>query len=229
MGVLYLIRHGQASFGSDDYDRLSALGVEQARILGASLALRSIRPTHVVSGDMLRHRQTAEACLAALGAGQPLVDAGWNEFDHEELLQRFEPRYKDRAEIGADMAKAAHAGIALRDIFGRAIDRWIDGEYDAEYRETWAQFRARSTAALERAVAASRARDATTLVFSSGGVVGSLVGGLLGLDDKRAFSLQWSIVNASITRVRVGGSSVAVTTFNEHQHLEHDRRLVTSR
>ena len=26
MGTLYLVRHGQASFGADDYDKLSELG-----------------------------------------------------------------------------------------------------------------------------------------------------------------------------------------------------------
>ena len=34
MSVLYLVRHGQASFGRENYDRLSKRGVEQARIVG---------------------------------------------------------------------------------------------------------------------------------------------------------------------------------------------------
>jgi broad specificity phosphatase PhoE len=31
MGQIYLVRHGQASFGSANYDQLSELGHEQAR------------------------------------------------------------------------------------------------------------------------------------------------------------------------------------------------------
>ena len=34
MGTLYLVRHGQASFGADDYDQLSPLGHQQALRLG---------------------------------------------------------------------------------------------------------------------------------------------------------------------------------------------------
>ncbi len=37
MGQIYLVRHGQASFGSADYDQLSTLGAEQAQMLGGSL------------------------------------------------------------------------------------------------------------------------------------------------------------------------------------------------
>ena len=34
MSTLYLIRHGQASYGEADYDRLSPRGVEQAKAVG---------------------------------------------------------------------------------------------------------------------------------------------------------------------------------------------------
>jgi broad specificity phosphatase PhoE len=32
MGTLYLVRHGQASFGADDYDQLSELGGAGVRL-----------------------------------------------------------------------------------------------------------------------------------------------------------------------------------------------------
>ena len=38
MANLFLVRHGQASFGADDYDRLSPTGHEQSRLLGEYLA-----------------------------------------------------------------------------------------------------------------------------------------------------------------------------------------------
>jgi broad specificity phosphatase PhoE len=37
MGTLYLVRHGQASFGADDYDQLSELGRRQSVRLGEYL------------------------------------------------------------------------------------------------------------------------------------------------------------------------------------------------
>ena len=42
--TLLLVRHGQASFGKSDYDRLSPGGHRQARLLGADLARRGLRP-----------------------------------------------------------------------------------------------------------------------------------------------------------------------------------------
>ena len=84
---MYLIRHGQASFGEDDYDRLSERGELQARVLGGALVHLSPRIGTVASGDMLRHRQTAQACLQAMGRpAEWQADAGWNEFDHVRLL-----------------------------------------------------------------------------------------------------------------------------------------------
>ena len=34
MGAIYLVRHGQAAFGTDDYDRLTEIGYTQAHLLG---------------------------------------------------------------------------------------------------------------------------------------------------------------------------------------------------
>src|SRR4029079_14668655 len=83
MSLLLLVRHGQASWGSDDYDRLWSVGIEQSRVLGAALAARGVRPDLVLRGSMLRHRQTAEAAVAGAGWDAVAVeDAGWDEFDH---------------------------------------------------------------------------------------------------------------------------------------------------
>ena len=102
MGVVYLVRHGQASFGAADYDQLSELGVTQAKVLGEALRTRLPRADSVVTGTMARHRQTADACLSALGVAVPHQRmAGFNEYDHEEIIVRHIPRYADK---GADDA-----------------------------------------------------------------------------------------------------------------------------
>ena len=66
VGQLLLVRHGQASWGSEDYDVLSETGWEQSRLLGKALAARGIVPDVAVQGGMRRHRETAEACLGEL-------------------------------------------------------------------------------------------------------------------------------------------------------------------
>ena len=55
---VWLVRHGQASFGKSDYDNLSETGHEQAYLLGKHFAAHGVAPSLIVSGSMKRHRQT---------------------------------------------------------------------------------------------------------------------------------------------------------------------------
>ena len=71
MGQLLLVRHGQASFGADDYDVLSPTGWEQGRRLGAHLAAAGVSPTALVRGTMRRHRETLEAMCEGAGGATP--------------------------------------------------------------------------------------------------------------------------------------------------------------
>ncbi|MBZ5705838.1 MAG: histidine phosphatase family protein [Acidobacteriia bacterium] len=105
MGAIYLVRHGQASFGADDYDELSPLGVQQSRILGSWISHCNLKVDRVVIGTNRRHRQTAECCLAALRKAPPEsgweVASGFSEFDHVEVLERFRPELRGQAAINA--------------------------------------------------------------------------------------------------------------------------------
>ena len=60
MGNIYLVRHGQAAFGTEHYDRLTDLGVAQARLLGAYFARRQIRFDAVFTGTLRRQAETAQ-------------------------------------------------------------------------------------------------------------------------------------------------------------------------
>ena len=90
MGILLLVRHGQASWGAENYDQLSEIGWEQGRILGRALAERGIQPDLVVSGGMQRHQETCAGVLESLGGREVLIDPGWNEFDHVEVFRKIE-------------------------------------------------------------------------------------------------------------------------------------------
>ena len=80
MGQIVVVRHGQASFGADDYDVLSEAGEEQARVVGRTLA--TLEPDLVVHGSLVRQRRTAELAAGAAGWGAPLrEDARWNELE----------------------------------------------------------------------------------------------------------------------------------------------------
>ena len=95
MASIYLIRHGQASFGQENYDQLSELGQQQAVRLGQVISKRLPRFDAVCLGTMKRHRQTAENCLNEFGQNlddlDPVFDQGWNEYDHQDILARLRP------------------------------------------------------------------------------------------------------------------------------------------
>ena len=65
MATIYLIRHGQASFGAEDYDKLSALGMRQAQVAGEYLRDHGIILDAAYSGELLRQRETARLAIAS--------------------------------------------------------------------------------------------------------------------------------------------------------------------
>lgn len=230
MGAIYLIRHGQASFAAADYDDLSPLGREQGRVLGAALRARKIQATHFVCGGMRRHAQTASECLAGMElAAQWEVDDGWNEYDHNDVLAGLDPRYRSQAEIAADLVKHADPRRAFQGLFERAMERWVDVAYHAEYNESWPRFCARVEGALERTVE-RLGKSENALVFSSGGAISVVLRKLLGLGDTKTLLLSASLANGSVTKLLVGSRGLTLSTFNEHTHFEGDeRRLISYR
>ena len=222
MAAIYLIRHSQASFGSSDYDQLSEIGLQQARVLGASLALRRPRVRRAVCGTMRRHQQTAGGCLEAMSRpAEWEVDAGWDEYDHDDVIRAFEPRYRDPAAMVADLAASAHPRRTFQEMFVQAVARWASGKHDGEYRESWSAFRERVAGALSR-VNASLEKSEVVLVFTSGGPIGAVCGSLLHLSDDATLRLSSRLANAAITKLVCSDGAVHLSTLNEHGHFEGD-------
>ncbi len=229
MSAIYLLRHGQASFGADDYDQLSALGVEQAGLLGAALSDGGLKTPVFVSGGMRRHRHTLEACMAALGVTAPFaVDDGWNEFDHRAIIQAAYPEYGDTAALRAALAVRPHPKAAFQRIFETAIGRWAGGEHDGDYAETWAQFHRRVAQALSTLVQ-QLPRDSDAVVSTSGGVISAVVQQLLQVPAARGLALNWTLVNAGYTRLLMANGGPRLCSLNVHTHLQGHARLVTYR
>ena len=216
MGVLLLVRHGQASFGADDYDVLSETGWQQGRLLGAWLAARDVVPTAIVHGGMRRQRETVQAMVTATGwSARVETDPGWAEFDHLAVV--------------AAHPEAPAAGVDRREFqraFERATERWTAGADDADYPEPWSGFRARVSGSLAAACAAS-GPGGTVVVVSSGGPIAAACAELVDPDggDGPGFARAWArfntvVVNSGVTRVVVGSTGPRLLTFNEHPHLE---------
>ncbi len=210
MGVLLLVRHGQASFGTADYDVLSETGWEQGRLLGGWLRDRGVAPTAVVRGGMRRHRETAEAA----GWADAVVDAGWDEFDHLSVVAAH-----PEAPTGAMDRRE------FQRVFEIATARWTGGANDGEYAEPWPVFRSRVTASFD-AACAQAGPGGTVVAVTSGGTIAAVCAALVDPEaGAEAYARLWSrfntvLVNSSVTRVVVGSTGPRLLTFNEHPHLE---------
>jgi broad specificity phosphatase PhoE len=226
MGAIYLLRHGQASFGSANYDQLSPTGHAQAKVLGAALRARGVTPDHVVCGSMQRHVDTASGALAAWGHDAngvtipPTVShEGVNEFDHENVIEVAQPRYADKAQMMMDMAATGDPRRAFQKFFQDAVGRWVGGHHDDEYKEPWSVFKLRCVSALDDLVKQTPIKG-NTLVFTSGGTISVICAHLLGLNDAQAFTINWTLANGGITKVLAGRDGLHLVSVNEHAHLE---------
>ncbi len=208
MSVLLLVRHGQASFGAADYDQLSPEGEEQSEILGRALADRGIVPARAVRGGMKRHEQTARQA----GFPDAQVDDGWDEFDHVQVLTAHAP---------PDSEEAVTERRAFQRWFELATMRWMSGNHDEEYDESFASFTQRVDAALHRAVDGLGSGD-TGVVFTSGGAIACVASALLAGNPDLWQRLNSVTVNTGITKVVVGSRGMTLVSFNDHVHLEPD-------
>jgi broad specificity phosphatase PhoE len=226
MGVVYLVRHGQASFGAADYDQLSETGVAQSRVLGETLRARLPRVDAVVTGTLNRHRQTAEACLAALKLdATPKRTAGFDEFDLDELIVRHTPRYADRTALMQDIASAKEPRRAFQELFTEVVARWVSGRHDDDYTVSWPVFRDGCIRALDELIQELGASK-NALVFTSGGPITAICQDLLRIPDEHAFRLNTALANCGVTKVVYSERGRFLSTLNEHSHFEGPQRAL---
>jgi broad specificity phosphatase PhoE len=220
-----LIRHAQASWGSADYDCLSALGVTQAETLGCWLAAESgMAYTHVVRGSLRRHAHTLElieSAFAAAGRALPSirVDPDWNEFDHESVLRAYAAAHADDPNVSG-----ARNGDnrALRAVLMAALQGWREGRFDDVASETWPAFGNRVAAARERIDAA----HGTVLVVTSGGAIWRCAQAALDLDDQGLIDAKLSFLrNTSLCEFERGTERWRMLSWDAVPHLsepEHE-------
>lgn len=214
MSRILLVRHGQASFGAADYDQLSPTGTEQSRVLGATLVARDIRPDVLVTGEMVRHAQTAAGAREGSGwEAEAEVDAGWNEFDHLQVLA---------VHSQPSTAEGESEKAAFQRWFEEATLRWTSGNHDEEYDESFAAFSGRVEAALERLVRSLPARG-TAVVLTSGGPIAWAAASLLA-DSTTVRTDLWLrlnpvSVNTGVSTIVCGSRGTTLVSFNAHDHL----------
>ncbi len=215
MPVIHLVRHGQASFGSDDYDVLSPTGQQQAALAGKELVRRGVRTPVFGSGTLARQRDTATivADEFEISAPELIIDSRWDEFDAHALVAR---------SLGIPEIPHEMTSAEFQVHLDKAFIAWIEGTDGS-----WATFSTGVIGALTD-FAAQVPKGSDGIVATSAGVTAAVVAGLLGTDAARVILLNKVSINASITTVLSGGSGLTLLTFNDHAHvLGHEGMLTT--
>lgn len=222
MGQLYLIRHGQASFGEADYDKLSPTGWQQAEHLSRWLHKQGIEFDAVYAGTLRRHRETAEAALQHRGDTTLKHEAAFDELDANLLWQLHLPellrQHGDKI-LSPDKA-------VLKKIFVQAVDDWAEGKADYPEMEPWSAFKQRVQGKV-KALCESHMPGSKVAVFTSGGPISAA---LLMHQHETALpdKLQWDIANASVTVLDFDKNGIkGVSRVAETPHLEEFPDLVT--
>jgi broad specificity phosphatase PhoE len=223
------VRHGQGSLHGDDYDRLSPVGVAQAKALGELWARNALRLDAVYVGPLERHRQTLEALReAASSAGHALPGAevlpGADEIRLDGLMStalgRVLPSCPDLKEQLARGELDEQGREAMRHamgIAGKLLERWAGGEtFDGV--EPFEPFTARVSQALQ-GVMRSQGRGKQVAIITSGGPIAAAVRLALALTPTKMAALMPVIANASVTELRYTESRLTLDVFNAAGHL----------
>lgn len=222
MADLYLVRHGQASLGAQNYDALSPSGRIQSNWLGEYFAQTDRQFDRIVTGTMRRHEQTAEALLEGMHAPKIDVvqDADLNEYDFHALFAALESSGL-MPPAPAD-GNVKHFYKALK----HALRLWSEDRLPGDLPETWQQFQTR----VARARAAiQRMGGKRVLAVSSGGAIAVFTQQILEAPASAAIALNMQIRNSSVSQYVFNDSAMSLVGFNALPHLERAerRKLVT--
>ncbi len=236
MSEIYFIRHGQASFGTDDYDRLSDIGVRQAKIAARHLAQTRKIFDAVYCGEMERQQNTAEELLTyyranGLAVSRPQIDQNFNEYDSLSVWEALIPEMTaEQPALAEELEKLPGDPKAFQRIFSQVMYRWTTGDYKASAIPRWDEFTRRVVMGLENITTRHGAKKRLA-VFTSGGPISVVVRSALGLSDRMTLEISWQLMNASITRIKYHSRGIMLAGFNEvsHLELEGDAGLLTYR
>jgi broad specificity phosphatase PhoE len=236
MSSIYLIRHGQASFGTDHYDRLSDRGYVQSELLAGYLLKIGRSFDAVYAGEMTRQIATAEkvlSCYREAGREVPILKImpEFNEYDSKGILKALvRDIAKDEPGPAGDMARFYTDKKAFQRIFEKVIMRWLTVDKDIPGVTSWRDFRERVARGMSK-VRAENDGGKTVLVFTSGGPIAAVFQMATGISDEGTLRVVWHIVNTSVTSCIYNAKQLSLTSFNNRAHLDlaKDSALVTYR
>lgn len=219
MSELFLVRHAQASFGTDDYDRLSELGHRQAGWLGEYFRYRGLCFDQVVCGNMTRHRQTADGIIRGMGLEPvlPDTDPAWDEFDFEAIVTAWlEENPHEQPQPGASVQTFSR-------ILRSALLAWAEDRLSGPLPERWNRFEGRVKAGLASLTGRPGDRRRILLV-SSGGAISMALRQVLEAPVGAMVHMNLQLRNSSISHLFFNPRNIHFSGFNHVPHLDHPDR-----
>ena len=235
MSEIFFVRHAQASFGKEDYDRLSTLGLRQTEILADYLVKTGVKFNTIYSGSMERQRVTAHKVLSTMGNQVRERDLrivpALNEYDPYLVIKTYVPDLiREDPAISRALPQMYSDRRSFQVVFEGAVLRWISGVKDVEGVESWRAFKERVHRGVKM-IMEENGRKKRILVFSSGGAISTVMQMALSVTDEEAIRLSWQMRNTSMSVFKYSGEKLGLVSFNSLAHLERlgDPGLLTYR
>jgi broad specificity phosphatase PhoE len=211
MGTLYLVRHGQASFGADDYDVLSPLGHQQAVRLGEYFKAKGLVFDAALTGTLQRQISTHEGICSGMGTTpQALRWPGLNEYDSHAVIATV---HVGKLEKPTTPEQYRHHFRLLKD----GLKQWMDGVVSPEGMPSYSDFVIGVTSALDHV---RKTCTGNVLLVSSGGPISTAVGHILGCSPEATIELNLRIRNSSVTEFAFTPKRHMLVTYNTLPHLD---------
>ena len=222
MASLYLIRHGQASFGSANYDQLSPLGQRQADVSGRFFADIGLHFGQAVSGDLSRQQETGQRVLASQPESASLrIDPRLNEVDNEGQIAALLPILCEQDAAFAERVKAGRSDSKqYQKVIQAVFNAWVSPNCpELANTASWPDYLAGVRGALEEAMEQAEA-GSDTAIFTSGGTIATAVSWVLGVTHDRIYGFYEPVFNCSFTRLIFSRGRVSLSNFNDTAHLQ---------
>jgi len=236
MSTVFLIRHGQASFGSDQYDHLSPTGHRQAELLARHFAALNLVFDAVYCGSLDRQRDTVKPLYRMdndhrVACPEPVYTDRFDEYDSRAVWEHYLPiLQRQKPHLSDDIKQLPADKKAFQRLFEAVMIAWISKPEPARGLPVWGDFVKRVRSGLQTIIR-EQGRGKKVAVFTSGGPIAVIVQQALNLTDADTLGLSWQIMNAAVTRIQYNGRQLTLQVFNDVTHLElmKDRTLLTYR
>ena len=239
MSRLFLVRHGQASFLEQNYDKLSTLGEAQARLLGAYWGQRRLAFQRIYAGPRARQMETARI----VGEEYKKDGLPWPEVQVFKQFDEYQGDWVMQASLDSLVETCPHVRELQQDflrassvpekhrsfqkLFEVVIGKWVNGEIQVEDVEPWPEFCARVNHGLAQVCASNGGRE-NVAIFSSGGPIGVALQRALELSPENTLKVAWMARNCSFSEFLFSGERFTLSSFNELPHLD-ESSLITYR